>query len=43
MAAQPRPANVLPRYRNCKKKAKKKDWTKKQLKKCTKKAKLLPV
>lgn len=29
--------------RNCKKKAKKKDWTKKQLKKCKKKAKLLPV
>jgi hypothetical protein len=29
--------------KKCKKKAKKKDWTKKQLKKCNKKARLLPV
>jgi hypothetical protein len=29
--------------KKCKKKAKKKHWTKKKLKKCKKKAKLLPV
>jgi hypothetical protein len=29
--------------KNCKKKANQKDWTKKKLKKCKKKARLLPV